>query len=43
MPHVFTVFLNEDDDDDDDDDDDELSPVKKELWVGKRIRRGGIR
>ena len=38
MPHVFTVFLNEDDDDDDDD---ELSPVKKELWVGKRIRGGG--
>ena len=33
MPHVFTVFLNEDDDDDDDD---ELSPVKKELWVGTK-------
>ena len=38
MPHVFTVFINEDDDDDDDDD--ELSPVKKELWVGKRISGG---
>ena len=40
MPDVFTVLLNKDDDDNDDDDD-ELSLVKKELWVGKKIRRGG--
>ena len=39
MPDVFTVLLNKDDDDNDDDDD-ELSLVKKELWVGKKIRRG---